>query len=57
MKSVLEAALSPDPHRREPVPQEQVELWRRLLRSDRRGMAQPEIPVEALYDEITGLPK
>ena len=40
----------------EPVPQKRVELWRQLLRSDRKGMARPESPIGALYDEITGLP-
>ena len=35
-----------------------VGRWRRLLREDRdRGIAGPEVPVEALYDEATGLPK
>jgi hypothetical protein len=53
---VLDALRQYRPRRREPVPQKQVELWRRLLRSDRKGMARPETPVEALYDEITGLP-
>ena len=34
-----------------------VEAWRRLLRADRKPRgARPEIPVEALYDETTGLP-
>jgi hypothetical protein len=45
-----------DRPRREPVPQKRVALWRRLLLSDRKGMVRPETPVEALYDEITGLP-
>jgi hypothetical protein len=32
--------------------------WRRLLREDREpGMAQPEVLIEALYDEATGLPE
>lgn len=35
----------------------QVKVWRRLLREDRqRGLMRPETPVEALYDEVTGLP-
>jgi hypothetical protein len=54
---VLDALRQYRPRRREPVPQKRVEFWRRLLRSDRKGMARPETPVEALYDEITGLPK
>ena len=42
---------------RSPNPRE-VGRWRRLLREDReRGMAEPEIPIEAFYDEATGLPK
>ena len=40
------------------TPRKRAENWRRLLREDReRGMAEPEIPIEALYDEATGLPK
>jgi hypothetical protein len=39
------------------VPQHEVEAWRRLLQADRKpGVARPEVPVEALYDERTGLP-
>jgi hypothetical protein len=35
-----------------------IERWRRLLREDRKqGMTEPEIPIESLYDEATGLPK
>jgi hypothetical protein len=38
-------------------PRKVVEAWRSLLCEDReRGMKQPETPVEALYDEATGLP-
>ena len=40
------------------APRKEVETWRRLLREDRkRGFARPEVPVEALYDEKTGLPE
>src|SRR5262245_9617643 len=54
---VLEALRQYRPRRRQPVPEKQVELWRRLLREDRkRGMAKPETPVEALYNKATGLP-
>lgn len=43
--------------RRKRAPQKEVERWRRLLRADRkRGVVRPETPVEALYDEATGLP-
>jgi hypothetical protein len=39
------------------APRKEVEAWRRLLRTDRkRGMVRPETPVEALYDQATGLP-
>jgi hypothetical protein len=33
-----------------------VERWRRLLREDRKGLMRSETPLEALYDEATGLP-
>jgi hypothetical protein len=40
-----------------PQKQKEVEAWRRLLREDRkRAMTRPEVPIEALYDETTGLP-
>jgi hypothetical protein len=39
------------------APQERVEAWRRLLREDReRGITRPDVPIETLYDEATGLP-
>jgi hypothetical protein len=54
---VLDALRQYRPNRRETVPQEQVQAWRRLLRADReRGMARPETPIETLYDDATGLP-
>jgi hypothetical protein len=54
---VLDALRQYRPRRQKPVPRRRVEHWRRLLREDReRGMARPEIPVEAFYDEGTGLP-
>ncbi len=35
----------------------EIEAWRRLLRIDRKGdMKRPEMPVEALYEDDTGLP-
>jgi hypothetical protein len=34
-----------------------IGLWRRLLRRDRARLTQPEVPVEALYNENTGLPE
>ena len=43
--------------RRKRAPQKEVARWRALLRADRkRGMARPERPVEALYDETSALP-
>ena len=55
---VLDALRQYRPRRRAAAPQKQVEAWRRLLRGDRkRGLAQPETPVEALYDEGTGFPR
>jgi hypothetical protein len=54
---VLEALRQFRPEDRRTAPPEQVDAWRRLLREDRaRGMARPETPIEALYDEATGLP-
>jgi hypothetical protein len=54
---VLDALRPYRPARRERAPRKQVELWRRLLWEDRkRGVAQPETPIAALYDEDTGLP-
>jgi len=54
---VLEALRQYRPRRRQLTPQKRVDLWRRLLREDRkRGMASPESPIEALYDKATGLP-
>jgi hypothetical protein len=44
------------PVRRKTGVRRRVAHWQRLLREDReQGVAQPETPVEALYDE-TGLP-
>ena len=54
---VLDALRQYRPSRRPTAPQERVEAWRRLLREDReRGVTRPEAPIEALYDEATGLP-
>ena len=36
----------------------QLAHWLRLLQKDReQGRVEPETPIEALYDEATGLPK
>ena len=54
---VLDALRQYRPDRHGKAAPKQVEAWRRLLREDRRrGMTRPEVPVEALYDEATGLP-
>jgi hypothetical protein len=56
-ETVLDALRHYRPGARRISPRKEVEAWRRLLREDReRGMRQPETPVEALYDEATGLP-
>jgi hypothetical protein len=55
---VLEALRQYRPRRRTPALRLRAEQWRRLLREDRvQGVAEPEIPIEALYDEASGLPK
>lgn len=55
---VLDALRQYRPGRRTPAERGRAARWRRLLREDReRGMAVPENPIEALYDESTGLPK
>jgi hypothetical protein len=38
------------------VTSKEIGRWRELLHADRKGMARPEKPVEALYDDFTGLP-
>src|SRR4051794_21724958 len=54
---VLDALRQYRPSPRTRAPQERIEVWRRLLREDReRGMTWPEVPVNALYDDRTGLP-
>lgn len=55
---VLDALRQYRPSRHAGATRRRLERWRRLLREDRkRGMAKPEIPIESLYDEATGLPK
>jgi hypothetical protein len=54
---VLDALRQYRPGRPGRAPRKEVEAWRRLLREDReRGLTPAEVPVEALYDETTGLP-
>ena len=53
----LDALRQYRPGRRGPAPRRRVEHWWRLLREDRQRKAgERETPVEALYDEATGLP-
>jgi hypothetical protein len=55
---VLEALRQYRPGSRGSAANRRAEKWLQLLREDRaRGMANPEIPIEAFYDEDTGLPK
>jgi hypothetical protein len=55
---VLDALRQYRPRRRAGAARRRAEHWRRLLREHRkRGIAEPEIPIESLYDEATGLPK
>jgi hypothetical protein len=55
---ILEALRRYKPEPAQPPPRGRVGHWRRLLRRDRaHGMTQPEVPVQALYDDTTGLPK
>jgi hypothetical protein len=55
---VLEALRQYRPSRRASAGRRRVEHWRRLLREDRaQGVAEREIPIEAFYDEATGLPR
>jgi len=46
-------------YRSQPQPRDgnRVELWRRLLRRDRARLTRPEVPIEAFYNEETGLPE
>lgn len=43
--------------RRKRLSHKEVERWRELLRADRKGMAHRETPIEALYDDASGLPR
>ena len=54
---VLEALRQYRPPRPGRSSQKKLAQWQRLLRDDRKHLRQPEIPIEALYDEHTGLPK
>jgi hypothetical protein len=55
---VLDALRQYRPDHREPNPVSLVENWHRLLRDDRkRQIGKIGTPMEALYDDGTGLPK
>ncbi len=54
---VLDALRQYRPGRRAPAPRRRVAQWQRLLADDRRRRAgTAETPIEALYDDATGLP-
>jgi len=53
---VLDALRQYRPHPMPPEHDNQVARWRRLLRRDRARLTRPEVPIEAFYDESTGLP-
>ncbi|HTT84264.1 MAG TPA: type II toxin-antitoxin system VapB family antitoxin [Rhizomicrobium sp.] len=55
---VLEALRQYRPQKRKRQPARVLSRWRKLLEADRKALqGGPEIPVESLYDEATGLPK
>jgi hypothetical protein len=53
---VLDALRQYRPTARTTLPAGLVARWQRLLRRDREQLKRPEIPIESLYDEATGLP-
>jgi hypothetical protein len=55
---VLDALRQYRPARQAPPKGRRIAHWQQLLREDRaKGFAYPELPIEDLYDEVTGLPK
>jgi hypothetical protein len=54
---VLDALRQYRPQTRPPERGDRVELWRRLLRRDHARLTRPETPIEAFYNEDTGLPE
>jgi hypothetical protein len=55
---VLEALRQYRPARSSAARRGRVEQWLRLLEKDRaQGRREPETPIEALYDDATGLPR
>jgi hypothetical protein len=53
---VLDALRQYRSRHRAPVPSEQAERWGELLDQDRKGLVEPETPIESVYDPDTGLP-
>ena len=54
---VLDALRQYRPARHAPVQRARLSHWRKLLTEDReQGMAAPELSLETLYDEATGMP-
>lgn len=54
---VLEALRQYRPSRGAPARGRRIKHWRRLLDEDRKQLAdRPDVPIELLYDEVTGLP-
>jgi hypothetical protein len=54
---VLDALRQYQPGRAGAAEPDRIANWRRLLREDRKaGLAEPETPIDALYDASTGLP-
>jgi hypothetical protein len=41
----------------QPPPLGRIKKWRRLLRRDRGRLIQSEVPIEAFYNQNTGLPE
>lgn len=53
---VLDALRQYRPPPASPEHSNRVAHWRRLLRRDHARLIRPEVPIEAFYDERTGLP-
>ena len=54
---VLDALRQYRAARGEPSPPGRIKQWRRLLRRDQARLMRPEVPIEALYNQDTGLPE
>ena len=54
---VLDALRRYRPMQSQPAAQGRVAQWHRLLRRDRRHLIGPEVPIEAFYNQETGLPE